>query len=185
MKIRTFLVALVALFSVNAYAVHCDGTFTFSTGGSGTVAFDTGAPVCAGNFLSSVSNLSISITIGGTTWTQSQLVSKYGTPPYGNLLFNVDGSNRWFWDDPDDGSGDTAIAVFTNGPNVLAFDEGDCGDFTFSLNGQPGTYTLVINAFQPPVPAISPIGMALLGLLIAGVAFAMRRRFRGGGNTFA
>ena len=170
MKIRTLILAALAFFSANAFAVHCEVNISLSGGGSGTATYDS-AVGCNAD-LSTVSNFLVSITVMGTTWTQSQLSSKYGTPPYGNLFFGGAACGESWWDDPDNGSSDTAIAVFTNGGNVLAFDEGDEGTFTYSINGQPaGTYSVFISCTVAKVPTLSPWSLALLALLLAGMTF--------------
>ena len=120
MKIRTMIFAALAFFSANAFAVHCEVNISLSGGGGGTASYDSAVGCTAP--LASVANLVISITVGGTTWTQSQLTSKHGTLPYGNLNFEGAACGQAWWDDPDNGSGDTAIAVFTNGGQVLAFE---------------------------------------------------------------
>ena len=170
MKIRTMIFAALAFFSANAFAVHCEVNISLSGGGSGTATYDS-AVGCNAD-LSSVSNLLISITVGGTTWTQSQISSKYGTQPYGNLYFGGASCGQSWWDDPDNGSGDTAIVTFTNGQQVLTFDEGDLGTFTYSINGQPaGTYSVFISCTVAKVPTLSPWSLALLVLLLAGMTF--------------
>lgn len=170
MKIRTMIFAALAFFSANAFAVHCEVSISLSGGGGGTASYDSAVGCTAP--LASVANLVISITVGATTWTQSQISSKYGTQPYGNLNFEGAGCGQAWWDDPDNGSGDTAIAVFTNGGQVLAFDEGDLGTYTYSINGQPaGTYTVFIACTVAQVPTLSPWNLALLALLLAGMTF--------------
>lgn len=183
MKIRTLVFAVFVFFSANAFAaVHCAFSIGLSAGGGGTVSYDA-AGGC-GDHLSTVANLAISITAGATTWNQTQLTAKVGTPPLGTLEFGgVFSCNSAFWDDDEDGTGDTAIAIFTNGAQVLTFDEGDDGSRVYSINGTPtGTYTanLPCAVSTVPVPGLSPLSLALLGLMIAALGFAvMRWRPRG------
>jgi hypothetical protein len=176
MKIRTLVFAVFAFFSASASAVHCSFFIALSAGGGGTVSYD--AVSSCSDHLNTVSNLAISITVGATTWDQTQLTAKFPPPPYGTLAFPSSSCSSTFWDDDDDGSGDTAVAIFTNGPQVLTFDEGDFGSRVYSINGTPtGTYTANLPCAHStvPVPGLSPLSLALLGLMLAALGFAAMR----------
>jgi hypothetical protein len=163
-----------------------DGTcvfdITLSEGGGGTATVSADESFeCNSVYLASYSgSLNISISDGVTTWTDSHLLSKHGTPPYGNLELNGNqyGLDDVIWDDPDNGSGDPDIAVFTN-TSVLAFTEGDLGSRAYRIDSNVvGTYSISVRFVDQAiaVPTLSQWSTILMLLLIAG--FGMTRLHR-------
>lgn len=181
MKIKIAITTLLWVLSFRVYAVGtCEVVFTLSGGGTGSVSYTVpDASSCpSNNFLSNLNNLAITFSIGSVSWNQSHLTAKHdiGFPPYQSLFFGGP-NNDAYWDDTENGSGDSAIVTFTNGTNILIFDEGDEGARSFNFNGNQGTYTAIVRfraALGEPIPTLSEWGMILMTLLLSG-ALAWQR----------
>ncbi|AUB80255.1 IPTL-CTERM sorting domain-containing protein [Candidatus Thiodictyon syntrophicum] len=173
---------VLMLASSSAFALTCQISFQLSGGGSGVVTYSVATPTCElpTSYISTLAGFTATFTVGSTTWTQAQLTAKYGPAPFGSLYFSG-APNDVYWDDPDNGSGDTDIAIFTNGANVLTFDEGDLGSRVYRVNGQAGTYTAQLAQQQSPgvaaaIPTLSQWALVLMGLLVGSLAWRQLQR---------